>query len=126
MTIRDLRKLLDQRQSLTNQEQSKLLELFKGKPLWIRNVEEHKQEDIRTKGDCCVTHLLGLPKLNGIDKPMFPYELELFDALQNYKDICIKKSRGIGGSEFILRYLIWLALLQNRKSTATVLTSGQT
>jgi late competence protein required for DNA uptake (superfamily II DNA/RNA helicase) len=44
---------------------------------------------------------------------MFPYELELYGALQNYKDICIKKSRGIGGSEFILRYLIWLALSQN-------------
>jgi hypothetical protein len=116
VTFKEFRKLLEQRQQHIGSlvEQSKLLEeLFKGKPFWIWNVDEHKQEDIRTKGLCCVTHLLGPPKLNGIDKPMFPYEQELYDALQNYRDICIKKSRGIGGSEFILRYLIWLALSQN-------------
>jgi hypothetical protein len=46
----------------TTQQQSRLGEILKDKPFWIWNIEEHKQEDIRTNGDCCFNHIIGLPQ----------------------------------------------------------------
>jgi len=46
-----------------------------------RNVQEHKQEDIRTNGDCCFNHIIGLPQNDGVDKPLYNYEKIIFDSL---------------------------------------------
>ena len=51
------------------------------KPFWIWDVEEHKQEDIKTNGDCCFNHIIGLPQKDGIDKPIYDYEEIVFDSL---------------------------------------------
>jgi hypothetical protein len=52
---------------------SKLVfERLQNKHFWIWNVDEHKQEDIRTNGDCCFNHIIGLAQKNGDDKPPFP------------------------------------------------------
>ena len=51
------------------------------KPFWINSEKEHKERDIRTKGDCCFNHIIGLPRNDGIEKPMFDYERFLYDAL---------------------------------------------
>jgi hypothetical protein len=51
------------------------------KPFWIWNVEEHKQEDIRTNGDCCFNHIIGLPQKDGNDKPLYDYEQLIFDSI---------------------------------------------
>jgi hypothetical protein len=85
------------------------------KPFWIWNTEEHKQEDIKTKGDCCFNHIIDLPQKNGIDKPLYHYEKILFDSLISFpcpcpydtqngnanpnpsnKHLCIKKATGLG------------------------------
>jgi hypothetical protein len=34
------------------------------KPYWIWNMEQHRLEDIRTKGDCCLNYIVSLPKKN--------------------------------------------------------------
>jgi hypothetical protein len=34
------------------------------------NVEEHKQEDIKTSGGC-FNHIIGLPQKDVIDKPLY-------------------------------------------------------
>ena len=78
MTFRDLKK----RVSLeVIQQQSKPFERLKDKPFWIWNIEGHKQEDIRTNGDCCFNHIIGLPHKDGIDKPLYDYEKIIFDSL---------------------------------------------
>lgn len=41
---------------------------------------------------------------------MFPYEKRLYDALQKHKRIWVKKATGLGVTEFMLRYMAWLAL----------------
>jgi hypothetical protein len=46
----------------------------------IWNIEEHKQEDIKTNGDCCFNHIIGLPTKEGMEKPMFDYEKILYDS----------------------------------------------
>ena len=56
------------------QEQSRLTERLHNMPFWIWNIEEHKVEDIKTKGDCCFNHIIGLPQKDGDDKPLYDYE----------------------------------------------------
>jgi hypothetical protein len=34
----------------------------------IWDIEEHKQEDIKTKGDCCFNHIIDLPTKEGDEK----------------------------------------------------------
>jgi hypothetical protein len=106
MTFKDLQKLV-QSQSGAPEQRSQLSQRLRDKPFWIWNQQEHKQEDIRTKGDCCFNHILGLPKKDGHDMPLLPYQRTLYDSLQNHKHVWIKKSRGIGVTEFLLRYIAW-------------------
>jgi hypothetical protein len=46
-----------------------------------QDVKKHKQEDSRTKGDCCFNHIIGSPTKDGKEKPMFEYEKLLYDSL---------------------------------------------
>ncbi len=56
MTFKDLKK----RVSLeVSQEQSRLFDRLQGKAFWIWDKQQHKQEEIKTNGDCCF-HIIGL------------------------------------------------------------------
>lgn len=59
---------------------------------------------------CCFNHLVGLPLKNEIPLPIFDYELELFDILKDKKLLFVKKSTGLGITEFVLRWIIYKAL----------------
>jgi hypothetical protein len=78
VTFKDLKKRVGL-EAIT-QEQFRLTERLHNKPFWIWNIEEHKQEDIDTKGDCCFNHIIGLPIKEGIEKPIFDYEKILYDS----------------------------------------------
>jgi hypothetical protein len=79
VTFKDLQKLV---QSQSGLEQSQLLQRLRDKPFWIWDVKKHKQEeDIKTKGACCFNHIVGLPRKDGIEKPLFDYEWLLYRAL---------------------------------------------
>ena len=80
MTFKDLKKLLSL-EATTAQQQSRLYEKLQNKPFWIWNIEEHKQEDIRTDGDCCFNHIIGLPSKDTVDKPLYDYERIIFDCM---------------------------------------------
>lgn len=60
--------------------------------------------------------MIGLPVKDGEEKIIFDYEMELFSYLEKgktderYKHIWLKKARGLGITEFLLRYMGWLAL----------------
>jgi hypothetical protein len=51
------------------------------KPSWIWDQKQHKERDIKTKGDCCFNHIIGSPRKDGIEKPIFDYEKLLYDSL---------------------------------------------
>ena len=40
---------------------SSSLSVLKGLPFWIWDKEAHREEYIRTNGQCCANHILGLP-----------------------------------------------------------------
>jgi hypothetical protein len=70
VTFKDLKK----RVTIEAAQQSRLFGRLQNKPFWIWNIDEHKQEDIRTDGDCCFNHIIGLPTKEGMEKAMFDYE----------------------------------------------------
>jgi hypothetical protein len=119
VTFRDLQKLVQSSQS--GPEQSQLLLRLKDKPFRIWDPKQHKQEDIKTKEDCCVNHIIGLPRKDGIEKSIFDYE-KLFSilfynrVLQRFKTQLqreapmVKKATGLGVTEFMLRLMAWLCL----------------
>ena len=102
MTFKDLKKRVSLQ---TAWQQSKLTERLQNKPFWIWDIEEHKQEDIRTNGNCCFNHIIGLPTKQGVEKAIFDYQKILYDTLldnQSYnaafkhKHLWVKKSTGLG------------------------------
>jgi hypothetical protein len=117
LTFKDLKKRVSL--GITIEQQSRLAEILLNKPFWIWNIEEHKQEDIRTNGHCCFNHIIGLPQKDGNDKPLYDYEKIIFDSLVTHngntnssssKHLWIKKATGLGISEFMLRFMAWLCL----------------
>ena len=125
MTFKDLRKRVSSTSTQQEQEQQQsslvlLSNRLRNKPFWIWNIEEHKQEDIRTKGDCCFNHIIGLPQKNGVDRPLYDYQIFIYDSLithpQPNKHLWIKKAAGLGISEFMLRFMGWLCLKDNALS----------
>ena len=78
--FKDLQKLVQQSQQEHNSSND-VFEKLRDKPFWIWNIEEHKQQDIDTNGDCCFNHIVGLPTKGRIEKPIFDYEKLLYDSL---------------------------------------------
>ena len=65
IVFKDLQKLVSQQQKENTRKE--LFQRLQDKPFWIWNKEEHKQEDIKTYGDCCFNHIIGLPQKDGIE-----------------------------------------------------------
>jgi late competence protein required for DNA uptake (superfamily II DNA/RNA helicase) len=57
--------------------------------------------------------IIGLPVKNGKEYPIFDYELDVIDKIENHRNIWIKKASGIGATELILRYLTWKCLVNS-------------
>jgi hypothetical protein len=106
MTFRDLQKLV-QAEAGQISASANLQAKLQGLPFWIFDREQHKQQDLKTGSNCCFWHVIGLPQKDGHDMPLLPYQRTLYDSLQNHKHVWIKKSRGIGVTEFLLRYIAW-------------------
>jgi len=117
IVFKDLQKLVSQQQQ--EKARNELYDRLINKPFWIWDKQQHKLEDIRTDGDCCFNHIIGLPQKDGNDKPLYDYEQLIFDSLVGNaasKHLWIKKATGLGVSEFMLRFMTWLCLKDNSLS----------
>jgi hypothetical protein len=95
-----------------------LQEKLDGKPFWIEDKVEHdylcNKKDPDNKRQCCFNHIIGLPtKNNQQPLPLFDYEIDLLDKLQQHRHIFILKARGLGITEFFLRYMAWMCVYDN-------------
>jgi hypothetical protein len=111
--FKDMHKLVSQQQQEQSNARIKLFTMLQNKRFWIWNVEEHKAEYAKTKGQYCMQHIIGLPQKDSVDKPLFDYEQIILDAListAGTKHLWIKKATGLGVSEFMLRFMAWLCL----------------
>jgi hypothetical protein len=117
LTWKDLKRFISNNNNEEKDLQSaERFRIFRDLPFWISNIEEHKKVDIANNGKCCFNHTIGLPKKDGIDKPIFDYEMQLVNALDNNKSVFVKKARGLGITEILLRYMSWLAVRNSNYS----------
>jgi hypothetical protein len=116
LTFKDLQKLVESQSQQSGPE----LTIPKEIPFWIFDKEQHRLEDIRTKGQCCFWHIIKPPQKDGRDMPVLPYQRTLYEALQNHKHIWCLKSRGIGVTTFLLRYIAWCCLGTRFRDNARV------
>ena len=109
--FKDLHKLVSQQQR--EHTTKEVFARLQDKPFWIWDKQQHKLQGIKTDGDCCMNHIIGLPQKDGTDKPLYDYEQLIFDSLVGNtasKHIWIKKATGLGVSEFMLRFMAWFCL----------------
>ena len=126
MTFKDLQRLIQKEQAITvtaiteqeNPRLSNLLQKLKNKPFWHWDTTKHKQKHKQTNGDGRFNHIIGLPRKDGIPKPLFDYERLIYDYLitNNQRLLWVKKATGLGISEFMLRLMAWLCLKDNKLS----------
>lgn len=81
--------------------------IFVGKAFWIWDKQIHRQEHIKTDRKCCFNHIVGSPEKNNQECPIFNFQKLIFDAVEQNQNIWILKSRGIGLTTFLVRYLAW-------------------
>jgi hypothetical protein len=102
------------RQSSTIGTSSSSIQILLGKKFWVEDKQQHKQEFIRTNGQCCFNHCIGLPIKDKQRHPMYDYEQLLFNQLfstnGDFKDkhLWVLKSTGLGITELCLRIIAWL------------------
>ena len=89
------------------------------KSFWIWDKKEHLAAEL-SDGQCCWNHIVGLPVKGKKEYPIFDYEKGLFDTLLfpvannphnfkfKHKHLWVKKSTGLGITEFMLRMMAWL------------------
>jgi hypothetical protein len=141
VTFEDLQKAIEsdsQSQSSLGPEYNLLLRKIRVAArgtFWYWDENRHKERDRANKGDCCFNHVVGLPRKDGKELPIFDYEKLLYIALvipgylnsyphakthRDYpnvvmhpfkeKHLWIKKATGLGVTEFMLRFMAWLCL----------------
>ena len=57
--------------------------------------------------------IIGLPVKNGKEHPIYDYELDVIEKIESNRIIWIKRSRGIGITELVLRYLAYKIVSSN-------------
>lgn len=102
---------------------ARFLEDTKDLPFWIHPTKPdlHHKILVTTRDEehpykrplCCFNHYIGLPRKGGIAKPIFDYELDLYNALEKNDNVLIVKARGLGITEFFLRYFVWKSVRNN-------------
>jgi hypothetical protein len=106
--------LQKQDQQQTPSDSSSQWKIFRYKPFWIDDPIKHEQAFDIAAGNCCFNHIVGLPTKKWKKYPLFDYEHNLIKVLQTHKRILILKARGLGLTEFMLRYMAWLCLYDNK------------
>ena len=112
MTLQNLNKILDRYElEIGVSKNEEKLSVLKGLPFYCEWLPKNTPRP--KNGLCCFNHKIGLPRKDGIEYPLFDYELQLFDSLRDHKYLWIKKASGLGITEFTLRFMAWLATKDN-------------
>ena len=132
MTFKDLQRLIGSQSDVNHSSpQQLLIARLRDKPFWLWDSAVHKEKAKIRGGYCCFNHIIGLPRKDGIEKPIFDYEKRLYLALTTpeyvnnltghpepaytfkLKHLWVKKATGLGVTEFMLRFMAWLCLRNN-------------
>jgi hypothetical protein len=114
MTLKDLEKIIAERQANLQLENSEYFNQFRNTEFWIWDEAKHKEEFERTGGKCCFVDMIGRPEKNGQPLPMFDYEELVYQYLERRKHLWILKSTGLGITTFILYYIAYKCLSSDK------------
>jgi hypothetical protein len=120
-----LEKTLEQQNQTT---QNEYFSRLRGLPLWIWDQEQHSAKYDKDKPFCCHVHALGLPQKNGTPKPLFSWQRDIIETLEQHKYLIWKKSRGLGATTLFLywiSYLCWSGRLRAGDEIAIVVGPNQ-
>ena len=85
MTFKDLQRLIGSQSDVNhfpnNPQENLLLAKLRNRPFWIWESANHKEKNRIGRGHCCFNHIIGLPRKDGVEKPLFDYERMLYQAL---------------------------------------------
>jgi hypothetical protein len=84
------------------------------------NEEERLVNDCKDKTFLQFNEVIGLPKKNDIEHPIYDYEIDILKAFRNNQHTWIKKARGLGVTELTLRFLAWECLSTNRLQNKSI------
>jgi hypothetical protein len=118
MTLKDLRLMLERDERQQSKLQSLSHELDPTQQLLVRRLANRpfwcgSMVDPNPKRQCW-QHIISLPEKNGIKYPIHPWQMQLINDLEGgVKYAIAKKSRGIGFTSLMLRYLGWKGVCQN-------------
>jgi hypothetical protein len=115
MTLQNLNKIIDRYEAeIGISKNEEKFELLKELPFYCQ-WPSSTNNNIKSfnKIFCCFNHAINLPTKDGYSYPLFDYELLLFNALSENKYLWVKKASGLGITEFVLRYMAWLATKDN-------------
>jgi hypothetical protein len=84
------------------------------------NDEERLIQDCKGKTFLEFNEVIGLPRKNDKEYPIFDYEIDILKAIRNNQHVWIKKARGLGVTEIVLRYLAWECLSTNRLNNKSI------
>jgi hypothetical protein len=94
---------------------------LRGLEFWIAHRKEHAKQYDRTGGSCCFNHAIKLPERPiGFPHPIYDYEIDIVNKLEQRKHLWIKKASGIGITELCLRYICYKALCTNEWDNSQV------
>lgn len=79
VTFKDLRKRINN--PIIEQQSKPLFQRLRNKRFWFWDEDRHRQARIVSFQDCCFNHIIGLPRKEGIEKPIFDYQKLLYDNL---------------------------------------------
>ena len=116
MTLRNLNKILDRYElEIGISKNEEKLQVLKGLPFYCQwpVIDSGSKIAKFSATFCCFNHVIGLPRKDGIEYPLFDYELQLFNVLRDHKYVWVKKASGLGITEFTLRFMAWLATRNN-------------
>jgi hypothetical protein len=83
MTLKDLKRMISQQSTQEDEKMQELKRRLYNRPFYIWNSDKHRDaaQNHLNKGWCCFNHVIGLPKKDGVEKPLFNYEDVLYRAL---------------------------------------------
>lgn len=119
------------------------ISVFRDKPFWIWDSEEHRIAYSQSNGTCCFNHIIGLPEKDHLIgkntlpdgtvqyitenkvHPLYDFQKEILDALENFRYIFLLKATGLGATEILLRWICWKALKDDTyKGRQAVIVTG--
>ena len=77
MTFKEIQKVIESQPASDHNQLQKL----RGKDFWNWESCEHRRKHAAYRGNCCFNHIIGSPKKDGVEKPLFNYEKLLYRVL---------------------------------------------